>query len=458
MSRMADSDRALWGGSPVGRGFAAAVVALVVGVVLSFVFAVWLRASTPDAEFVSRVASTQHVAVWTFTSAHGAAVRVNAGVDVRSERLRDVGDRIGGLLGRERGVLPSAGLRFRLASLTLLLAIACAFALVMRGAGARNVQDALAGAGIAAGVYGLALAALALLSTSQLGFEGRIVSAGVRVSVSPTAAFIFGAGWALFTSFAGAYASSDVQANISTFARAVWRGLGRALTIAAIGSVVLLVAVGGAQAARSGSLDVDPSLAALGVLALGTNAVAAAMVLSHGAPMVLNFDAGPLREWARLGYVPAGAGSLPAVRWLFVLVPIIAGIAAGRRMRSDTSDVVRASAVFGVAWGILLAALAVMLRVEILSTFAITELAPGGFARINPFVALVMGAVVGGTMCAIGMLTPTRDARSVTEIAPEIWAPVQPTEPPAPAPRACASCGAPIPAGDAFCGSCGARI
>jgi len=170
--------------------------------------------------------------------------------------------------------------------------------------------------------------------------------------------------------------------------------------------------------------------------------------------MTLSFDAGPFAEWSRLGYVSEGARSLPAMRWVFLLVPTFAGLAAGRVMRSRGVGVAAASTGFGAAWGIALAAVAVLLRVEVLSSFSIGSLAAGGGADIDPVIALLSGFVWGSVTSAIGYIAFGEPQPSTpTPGFPEPAAPVQPV----PA-RVCPSCGATVPAGDRFCAACGGAV
>jgi hypothetical protein len=207
------------------------------------------------------------------------------------------------------------------------------------------------------------------------------------------------------------------------------------------------------------------------------NVVAAAVVLAHGPTMQIALDAGPLAEWTQIGYLTRGERALSPARWLFVLVPLLGGIAAGRVMRKRVAgaDAFRVAALFGVLWGIVLTMLTLLLRVRVLSNFSVTSLESGGSVAIDPLITLVLSSVWGGITAYIGLV-----AGSEVEIGPTIEepVPVEPAlatpesharaiEPPVVAPsvampptaqRRCANCGGRVPEEDRFCMSCGTAL
>jgi hypothetical protein len=166
-------------------------------------------------------------------------------------------------------------------------------------------------------------------------------------------------------------------------------------------------------------------------------------------PMDVAFSAGPLARFTSIGYVPAGAELSPA-RWVFVLVPVLTALAAGRAMRKhvDRSDAARAAAVFGVLWGIALAVLALLLRVRILSSFDIAAIEAGGGATINAILAFVLGTVIAGVLAYVGLVTARDESRATQAPAPVIPQRF----------RTCEACGSEVPVGDSFCGVCGRPV
>ncbi len=423
----------------VFRGAAAAVAALIAGVIVSFIAAALLRSAAPGEQILSRVAPTPKLAVWTFAAAHGVPIEVVAGAEVESDRLR----RIGELFGRDE-LGSRASLTVRLAPMTLLAVVALVLMLSMRerGLGPRDVAGAAASAGV---IYGAGLALLAAAAGSWAGLDSSLVRFGVGASVSPLYAFVAGAGWAAVFSAVGVLSHPLLRAQLSMFVRGVWAGAVRGVLVAATVSTAALIALGIAQASKAGGIDIDPKLAGAGLALFVVNVIATGIVVSVGVPMDVAFSAGPLARFTSIGYVPSGA-ELPAARWVFVLVPVLSGLAAGRAMRSHVarSDAARASLTFGVGWGVLLAVLALMLRVRVLSNFDITALDAGGGATINAVVAFVFGAVIATALAYVGYVT-----RRVPEPAPAMT-PVVPT-----APRRCEACGSELPSGDSFCSVCG---
>ncbi len=463
-----------------GRAAAAALAALLVGFAVSWVAAAWLRSSTPEANLLWGVAPPSKVAIWTLSAANGATVRIEAGAEV-DERVGRLGEQIGDQLGEVFGqedVVPDiperAGGDFaiRLAPLILLALMGTAIFLLMQKSGATRPADIAAAAGVAGAVNGIALALLATVSKAGLGFDVEIVRAGVDVSVSPAPVLVLGFAWAALFAALGTAMAPAVAEKLSTVLRAAGAGLKRAAIVAPIVAVVCLIVLAIAQRGGGGDVDipVDRDLTPLGIVLLGLNVVAGAVVLAHGAAMNIDLDAGPLSGFTRIGYIPSGA-ELSAARWLFILVPILACIAAGRAMRNhvDRKNLWTSAAVFGLAWGVVLAALAVLLRVNVLSNFDIGSLEGGGGMSINPLAALAFGVGAATILSLVGMSfgKPTAPIAEAPQpiptpaVAPErVVAPppgavgvtpaVQPTV------GKCGSCGRPLPADDRFCSACGA--
>ena len=461
-----------------GRAAAAALAALLVGFAVYWVAAAWLRSATPEANLLWGLAPPSKVAIWTLSAANGATVRIEAGaeVDERVGRLGEqIGDQIGDLFGQEDAIpdIPEqAGGDFaiRLAPLILLALMGTAIVLVMRRSGATRPADIAAAAAIAGAVNGIALALLATVSKAGLGFDVEIVRAGVDVSVAPASVLVLGFIWAALFAALGTAMSPSVAEKLPVAIRAAGAGLMRAAIVAAVVAVVCLVVLGITQGSdESVDIPVDRELTPLGVVLLGLNVVAGAVVLAHGAAMNIDLDAGPLSGFTRIGYMPEGA-ELSAARWLFILVPILAGVAAGRAMRRrvERKNFGTSAAAFGLAWGIGLVALAVLLRVNVLSNFDIGALEAGGGLSINPLVALAFGFGAATILSYLGMsfgkpqepVAAPQPAPSAT-VASEPLAATSPaalgaTPPVRSTVGKCASCGSQLPTNDRFCSACGA--
>jgi hypothetical protein len=426
----------------LGRGAAAAVAALVAGVIVSFIAAALVRSAAPGEQILSRVAPTPKLAVWTFAAAHGVPVEVVAGAEVEGEPLR----RIGEIFGRDE-LGTGASLAVRLAPMTLLAIVALILMLSMREPGL-TPADAAGAAASAGVIYGAGLALVAASAGSWAGLDGRIVRFGVGASVSPVYAFVAGAVWAALFSAVGALSHPIVRAQLSMFVRGVWAGGVRSVLVAASASTGALTVLGVAQAGEAGGIDLDPKLAGAGLALFVVNLIATGVVLSFGVPMDVAFSAGPLARFTSIGYVPAGAELSPA-RWVFVVVPILTGLYAGRAMRKHIarSDAGRAAVCFGVLWGVVLAVLALLLRVRVLSSFDIAAIQAGGGATINAVVAFVLGTVIAGVLSYVGLVT----GRAEPAAQPAAVAVPQ-------RPRTCDACGSAVPAGDSFCGVCGRPV
>ena len=445
------------------RAAVAAVAGLVAGLAVSVVAAAWLRSTTPEAGLLWAAAPTGKVAVWTLVGAHGVPLRVEAGAEVPGE-LGEIGERIGEIFGDEpsrRLPSPRADLQVRLASLTVLAALGAAVAFLMSRSGARSAREVFSGASVAAAVNGVALAVLAAASAAGLGFDARIVRVGVEASASVAGALVLGALWGGAFALVGGLAAPAVADGLSPRWRASAGAAKRAALVASVASIAVLVVMALEQSSRPGRVGLPADLGALGVFLLGANVVGAAILLSHGVSMGVALDAGPLSGFTRLGYLPEGSSSLPNSRWVFLLVPIVAGVAAGRviKRRLGVASNVSAAAAFGLVWGAALAILAFLLRVRVLSSFSLGSLAAGGGASINPLVTFVFGTVWGGVMSFIGMATTSTPEQPLTP-ALETIAAVTPEEPvqPSVSQRMCPGCGQLVPEDDRFCGSCGRSL
>ncbi len=443
-----------------GRAAVAGVAGLIAGLLVSLVAAAWLRSTTPEAGLLWGVAPTGKIAIWTLAGAHGVPLRVQAGAEV-SDELGEIGSRIGELFGGDTGSTtlpaPRGDLQVRLASLTVLASLGLVIALAMSRSGVRDLREAAAGAVVAGAVNGAGLAVLVAAGAARLGFDARIVRVGVEASMPVGVALVLGALWGAAFALIGALAAPRVAGALSPLWRVSGAAAKRAALVASAVAIVVLIVMAIEQAGGGTGIGLGADLGALGAFLLGANVVGAAIVLSHGPSMQVALDAGPLSGFTRVGYVPQGSSSLPTTRWLFVLVPIAAGVAAGRMIKrrlGDRSDV-SAAAAFGVVWGVALGVLAFLLRVRVLSSFSVGSLAAGGGASINPVVALVFGTVLGSVTSYVGMVTAKATTHPLTPPL-ETIASVTPAAPAEP--RACPSCGKAVPENDRFCGSCGQAL
>lgn len=431
-----------------GRAVVAAVAALVVGLAVSWVAASWLRSATPEANLLWGVAPPAKTAVWTLAGAHGAALHVEAGAEV-DEGLADIGSRLGELLGGESAEIPTtprADLAVRLAPLSILACVGLVLVGFMRRSGAAAVTEAVVGSALAGAVYGIGLAGLAATSSAGLGVDLSIVRAGVEASVSVGESAVAGVVWGSAFALIGGLTAPAVKERLAPSWRALYAGLFRASWLAAVVAVGGLILMAVTRGGGGGGLPGDPSLQALAVGLLFLNVIAAAVVLSHGATMDTSFTAGPLSEWSRVGYT---SDFLPSTKWALALVPLVAGFAAGRVMRRKSGGASLAVA-FGAVWGLGLGALAVLLRVRVLSSFDLGSLGAGGGASIDPLLAAVLGFAIGTVTSFIGIISGNREPRAEPVMTQPVAEQVPPTQP-----RACPACGRPVAAADRFCSSCG---
>lgn len=444
-----------------GRAAVAATLGLVVGLAVSLVAAVWLRSTTPEAGVLWAVAPAGKVAVWTLAGAHGVPLRVEAGAEV-SDELGEIGERIGEIFGdntAERLPSPRGDLQVLLASLTVLAAMGATVAFAMARSEARHLREVVSAAVVTAAVNGVGLAVLAVASTARLGFDARIVRVGVEASAPAAMALVLGALWGGAFALVGGLGAPAVADRLSPRWRASAAAAKRAALVASVASIAVLVVMALEQSSRPGRVGLPADVGAVGVFLLGANVVGAAIVLSHGVSMNVALDAGPLSGFTRLGYVPQGSSSLPSSRWLFLLVPVVAGVAAGRviKRRLGVGSNVTAAAAFGLVWGAALAVLALLLRVRVLSSFSLGSLAAGGGTSINPFVTFVFGTVWGGVTSFVGMATTSAPEQPLTPALETIAAVAkeEPIEASSPGQRMCPGCGQLVPEDDRFCGSCG---
>ena len=424
-----------------GKAAVAALAALIIGLIVSFAAAAWLRSAAPSADVVWRSAKPGQVAVWTLAGAHGAPLHVSAGASLQG----DIGDTIGGLIGRQ----PEIGTRdlfvIRLAPLVVLLVIGLVLGYAMRASGARTISEAITGSVVAGAIYGVTLAGLAAAAHAKTGVDTSIVRAGIEVSVPAGAALVGGVFWSAVFAFFGAVSTPDLSAALAPVLRAIGGGLKRAALVAGVASTIGIVVLALSHAGSS-HIGGSPKLHMLGAVLLSMNFVAAGAILSHGAAMHAAFNAGPLAKFSSIGYMTSALGPQ---RWLMVLVPIAAGMAAGRAMRkrAPDADMTTLALGFGAAWGVALTVVAIMLRVKMVTLFSIGSGDAGGTATISPLIVLATGFGWGTALSYLGMSTVTVDERltTVEAVVPEQLEAAD-----------CTHCGAPIPFGDKFCGSCGA--
>ena len=124
--------------------------------------------------------------------------------------------------------------------------------------------------------------------------------------------------------------------------------------------------------------------------------------------MAIALDAGPFTGWERMDLFHLGvAGRAPFALVLLAIVPVGAGIVAGRFIaRRSALPPSRIALRFGVLWGFSLALLSLLLRVRVLSSFSVGALdLGGGSAAVDPLVALVLGFVWGAPAAFIGART-----------------------------------------------------
>jgi hypothetical protein len=268
----------------------------------------------------------------------------------------------------------------------------------------------------------------------ELGLGAATGHLAIGVGHRPIVGVLVGAAWGAAFAAAGGLSARPMRERISSDDRIVllaWmRGLG---AMAAVIAGLLLL--GGAVAAFTGRAP-SLTLVVLGALMLSANAVAAGIVASNGVPMAVSLDAGPFTGWERMDLLSVGTAgeAAPPYMWLVALLPVAAGIVAGRFARRRAAMPYAGIALrYGALWGLSLAVLALLLRVRVLSSFSVGSLdLGGGGAAFDPLVALAFGLIIGTVSAYIG-------ARSVR--AGSVWT--------------CAACGITNSGSDRYCVSCG---
>ncbi len=446
----------------VSHAIRASLAGLGIGYLASFVAALLLRASSPDAELLWNLVSPVRVATWMLASAHAIPLIVRSAAGVTAPEAAGSIGRLSELLGGGEDVVFSFSVV--LVPISILAIVGITVALLVRWTNPATTRDVLRTVAIVAAVHGGALAVAARLSSIDLLFEGTLAPdlglgaatgrVGLGIGPSPAAAFGVGALFGAAFAAAGAISSLEVRASLAPRTRVVllaWmRGLGTAA-----GVIASVLAVGGLLALVTGRAPAF-SLFVLGGFLLGANAVAAGVVLVHGVPMSIALDAGPFTGWERMDLLHFGvSGSAsPKVLLIGVLVPIVSGVVAGRfcRRRSDLSAGAIAVRI-GALWGLSLAVLAMLVRVRALSSFSVGAIdLGGGSAAFDPLVALVVGFAWGSVTSFVGAHVPTvMRARALAGVRSSLGSLAGESEM-----WSCPRCRMPNTTDDRFCVSCGA--
>jgi hypothetical protein len=436
----------------VPRAILPPAAGLLSGYISSLLGALWLRGAVPEGDLIASVVSPLRIAAWFLASAHGVPLVVRSAAGVRAPDAPAGIARLSELLGAggSGGSPPGSGedvvfsFSVVLVPITILAIAGIVTALLVRRAEPSSTRDVLAYAGVSAALYGTGLAIVARLASYVAEITGNLApdlglgSASGRVVVGigakPIAALLIGAVFGAAFAAAGGMSALSMRRAIAPDVRVTLLGWMRGLGTAA-GIFAALMALGGIVAVISGRAP-KASLVGLGGYLLAGNAVAAAIVLAHGASMAIALDAGPFTGWERMDLFHAGVAgsSAPEALWLLVIVPIVAGVVAGRFIGRRTAlPAARVAVRFGSLWGLSLALMALLLRVRVLSSFSVGALdLGGGSAAIDPLVALVLGFVWGTPTAFIG-------ARSVHD--PGRWT--------------CPECAMANTESDRFCVSCG---
>lgn len=446
----------------VSRAIRASLAGLGVGYLACLIASQWLRWASRDAELLWNVVSPLRVAAWMLTSAHAVplVVRSSAGVSA-PEAAGSIG-RLSELLGGGEGLAFSFSIV--LVPLTILALIGATVALAIRRAGPSSTGDVFRATAVSAVVHSAALGVASRLSSIDLVFQGTLAPdlglgpavGRVELGIGPRTFTALGVGALFGAAFAvaGALSSIDIRASIAPQTRVILFGWMRGLTTA-VGIVAAVLALGGSFALVTGRAP-SVALFALGGLLLGGNAVAAGIVGAHGLPMHVALDAGPFTGWERVDLLHFGAAGAtsPKVLVLAVIVPIAAGVVAGRFCRRRTDLDARAIALrFGALWGLTLAVLALLVRVRILSSLEVGAVdLGGGSAAFDPLASLVIGAVWGAVTSFAGARAPNVvRVRAMAGVRASLGslAAAQPT-------WSCERCRMPNTFDDRFCVSCGA--
>ncbi|MEX0874487.1 MAG: hypothetical protein WD646_12400 [Actinomycetota bacterium] len=439
----------------VPRAFRAALAGLAAGYLASLIAAMWLRASTSDAQLVWKLVSPLKLASWILASAHAVPLVIRSAAGLTAPEAAGSVGRLSDVLGSEDVAFSFSVL---LVPISILAITGITVALFVRWAGPSSPKQLLRWSGVVALTHGGALAIVAWIASVDLRFEGVVAPdvglgaatgrLGFSLGHQPLVAL--GVGTALGAAFAlaGGISSLSLRVTLAPVSRVVLLGWMRGLGTAA-GIITVLLALGGLVALVTGKAP-SFSLFAFGGYMLWANAVAAGVVLTHGVSMNVALDAGPLTGWERMDLLHFGVGGdAPVLLPLVALIPIAAGVVAGRFIRSRTEISNAAIALrFGMLWGLTLALLSLLLRVHVLSSFSVGALdLGGGGAAFDPLIALVLGAVWGTATSYVGArfiparaITKTADV-SGTEDDSSLWA--------------CTRCQMPNTSEDEFCVSCG---
>lgn len=433
----------------VSRAIVSTLKGLSAGYAVGLTAALWLKAAVPDADLIWNLVSPFRIGAWIVGAAHGVPLVVRTAGGVDAPQAPGSIARLSELLGGSSDIVFSFSLF--LVPISILAVVGIVTARSVRKAGPASGRELAVCSAVAAVAHGLVLAVAAWLSSFEFVAEGRLAPElglgaatghlGIGLGQRPLIAFVVGAAWGGAFAAAGGMSSLRLRATIASDDRVVllaWmRGLATATAI-----VAGALALGGMFALVTGRVP-SPSLVGLGGLLLAGNAVAAGIVASSGAPMSIALDAGPFTGWERLDFFNVGAaGTAMPATWVALVVPLAAGIVAGRfaRRRTAYSDAGVALRL-GVLWGLSLAVLAMLLRVRVLSSFSVGGLdLGGGSAAFDPLIALATGVATGTVAAFVGTRA---GARAATVAADESWT--------------CASCGIANVNDDRFCISCGAE-
>ena len=425
------------------RPVLASIAGLLTGYVASLVAALLLRISVPDADAIWNLVSPLRVAAWVLEAAHGVptVIRSAAGV-VAPDAPGSVG-RLSEMLGGGKDLVFSFSLF--LVPLTILAIAGIATAMFVRRSKPTTARQVAVWTATSAMVYGVVLALGAWQSSFEFSAAGTLAPElglgaatghlAIGVGHGPIVALLIGAVWGAAFAAAGGLSALPMRGLIAPDDRIVLLGWMRGLGIAA-GTIAAFILLGGIAAVVLGRAP-SASLIGLGMLLLAGNATAAGLVASNGVSMSVALDAGPFTGWERMNFLSVGTSgdAAPPFVWLLLLIPIAAGVVAGRfaRRRAAMSGVGIALR-YGALWGLTLAVLALLLRVRVLSSFSVGGLdLGGGGAAFDPLVALAFGLVLGTLSAYAG----TRTVRIVG-----MWV--------------CPVCGISNSRSDRYCVSCGA--
>jgi hypothetical protein len=431
----------------VSRAIRSSAGGLAAGYVASLAGALWIRWAVPGGDLISDVVSPLRVAGFILTSAHGVPLVVQSAAGLQAPGAPGSVGSLNQILGGGEGVVFSFSVL--LIPISILAISGICVALLVRRARPASSREVLVWSAISALVYGIGLGLVAKLASvvfeitarlaPDLGLGAATGNVVLRLGPRPLLALVIGAVWGAAFAAAGGMSAMPMRRSISPEARVVLLGWMRGLGTAA-GTFAVLMALGGIGAVVAGRAP-NAALIGLGGYLLAANAVAAAIVLAHGTSMAIALDAGPFTGWERMDFLHVGVAgtAAPAALWLLALVPVAAGVVAGRFVRRRSSLPPPAIAVrFGALWGLTLALLTLLLRVRVLSSFSVGSLdLGGGSAAFDPLIALALGFVWGTVSAFLGAQL-TRPAHA----GEEIWT--------------CPSCGISNTDDDRFCVSCGA--